>query len=64
MIKPNDRVYYVYNMKKTGTVIETAYRSTDMHAAGGTVQQRVFVVVRHDDGTVAEYPVDEIMRLE
>jgi hypothetical protein len=64
MIKPNDRVYYVYNMKRTGTVVETKYRSTDMHTEGGTVQQRVFIVVRHDDGTFGEYPVDEIMRLE
>lgn len=65
MIKINDRVYPVFNMRQTGRVVEVRFVPTGMHLIGGTAQQRMYVIIRLDsDGSLVEVPADETMRCE
>jgi hypothetical protein len=48
MIKVNDRVNHVYNMKMVGTVVQLVEGQAYEHFEGGTSARQFFAIVRLD----------------
>lgn len=65
MVKINDRVYPFLNMTQTGTIVSVRFEKINVHMIGGTVSGRMYVTIRLDkDGSLIEYPADEVMRCQ
>jgi len=60
MLRVGDRVEYWYRMGRVGTVMDVQRSGHSAMMEGGTMSQRVMVVVRFDDGTEELYPPSEL----
>ncbi len=63
MVKLNDKVYPVFNMNQVGTVVDLLFQSVDTHMVGGSMQQRLWAIVKLDaDNQLIKVPAEDLMR--
>jgi hypothetical protein len=63
LVKLNDKVYPVFNMNQVGTVVDLLFQSVDTHMVGGSMQQRLWAIVKLDaDNQLIKVPAEDLMR--
>ena len=61
--KPGMRVTHYRQMNRPGTIVEIRAKKSKQWMIGGTTQERLVAVVKHDDGEIINYYTSDL-RLE
>lgn len=64
MIKSGDRVFPYYDMGKRGKVVKIHTVSVTTNMVGGTMSSLLIADIILEDGSVASYKVQDLMREE
>ena len=62
MIREGDRVYPWMRMNMHGKVIKIKEVPINTWMVGGALQKKITAVVQHDDGTLVEYQLQDLMK--
>ena len=61
--KPGMRVYHYQQMHRPGVILEITQTKSKQWMVGGTTQERLIAIIRHDDNTTSNFYTSDL-RLE